>query len=129
MKKLTLSISLVAAIMSAKAQDTTCTYFTGKEVYEFDYQMDTILYSVDFKVGGELQVNNIGKFYEIPVEYGSVLCLHLSDNKNKVRKVITTFFDGTKIQNVLDSKNDVYYTPRGTVKVLVGKSRNIILSK
>jgi len=129
MKKLTLSIGLVAAILSAKAQDTTCTYFTGKEVYEFDYQMDTILYSVEFKLGGEFQVNNIGRFYEIPVEYGDVLCLHLSDNKNKVRKVITTFFDGTTKQQILDSGNDVYYTPKGTVNVSVGKSRNIILSK
>jgi hypothetical protein len=129
MKKLTLSIGLVAAILSAKAQDTTCTYFTGKEVYEFDYQMDTILYSVDFKVGGELQVENIGKFYEIPVEYGNTLCLDLSDHKNRVRKVITTFFDGTTRKDILDSGDDVYYTPRGVVKVSVGKSRNIILSR
>ena len=31
-------------MLSSKAQDTTCTYFAGKEVYEFDYQMDTILW-------------------------------------------------------------------------------------
>ena len=123
MKKLTLSVGLLAAILSTKAQDTTCTYFTGKQVYEFDYQMDTILYSVDFKVGSELQVKNIGKFYEIPVEYGNILCLDLSDNKNRVRKVITTFFDGTTRQDILDSKDDVYFTPRGTVKVSVGKPK------
>jgi hypothetical protein len=123
MKKLTLSIGLVAAILSAKAQDTTCTYFKGKEVYEFDYQMDTILYVVDFKSGGELQVENIGKFYEIPIEYGDVLCLDLSDDKKRVRKVITTFFDGTKRQDILDSKDEVYYTPRGVVKVSVGRPR------
>jgi len=123
MKKLTLSIGLLAAIMSAKAQDTTCTYFKGKKVYEFDYQMDTILYSVDFKVGGEFQAKDIGKFYEIPVEYGNTLCLDLSDNKNRVRKVITTFFDGTTRKDILDSKDEVYYTPRGTVKVLVGKPK------
>jgi hypothetical protein len=123
MKKLTLSVGLLAAILSTKAQDTTCTYFTGKQVYEFDYQMDTILYSVDFKVGSELQVKNIGKFYEIPVEYGNILCLDLSDNKNRVRKVITTFFDGTTRQDILDSKDEVYFTPRGTVKVSVGKPK------
>ena len=93
MKKLTLSIGLVAAILSAKAQDTTCTYFKGEKVYEFDYQMDTILYS------------------------------DLSDEKNRVRKVITTFFDGTKRQDILDSKDEVYYTPRGVVKVSVGKPK------
>ena len=123
MKKLTLSVGLLAAILSTKAQDTTCTYFTGKKVYEFDYQMDTILYSVDFKVGGEFQVENIGKFYEIPIEYGDVLCLDLSDDKNRVRKVVTTFFDGSTRQDILDSKDDVYFTPRGTVKVSVGRPR------
>ena len=113
MKKLTLSIGLVAAIMSAKAQDTTCTYFKGKEVYEFDYQMDTILW-------WEKQTT---KFYDIEVKYGDVLCLDLSDQKNRVRKVITTFFDGTTRQDILDSKDDVYFTPRGTVKVSVGKPK------
>ncbi len=96
MKKLTLSIGLVAAILSAKAQDTTCTYFKGKEVYEFDYYMDTILY-------WEEQTT---KFYDIEVKYGNTLCLDLSDDKNRVRKVITTFFDGTKRQDILDSKDE-----------------------
>ena len=113
MKKLTLSIGLVAAILSAKAQDTTCTYFKGKEVYEFDYQMDTILY-------WEKQTT---KFYDIEVKYGNTLCLDLSDDKKRVRKVITTFFDGTKRQDILDSKDKVYYTPRGVVKVSVGRPR------
>jgi len=113
MKKLTLSIGLVAAMLSAKAQDTTCTYFKGKEVYEFDYQMDTILY-------WEEQTT---KFYDIEVKYGNVLCLDLSDEKKRVRKVITTFFDGTTREDILDSKNEVYYTPRGVVKVSVGRPR------
>jgi len=113
MKKLTLSIGLVAAILSAKAQDTTCTYFKGKEVYEFDYQMDTILW-------WEEQTT---KFYDIEVKYGNTLCLDFSDDKKRVRKVITTFFDGTKRQDILDSKDEVYYTPRGVVKVSVGRPR------
>ena len=113
MKKITLSIGLVAAIMSAKAQDTTCTYFKGKEVYEFDYQMDTILW-------WEKQTT---KFYNIEVKYGNVLCLDLSDKKNRVRKVIITFFDGTTRQDILDSKDDVYFTPQGVTKVSVGRPR------
>ena len=113
MKKLTLSIGLVAAIMSAKAQDTTCTYFTGKEVYEFDYQMDTILW-------WEEQTT---KFYDIEVKYGNVLCLDLSDKKNRVRKVITTFFDGSSREDILDSKDEVYFTPQGVTKVSVGRPR------
>jgi len=113
MKKITLSIGLVAAVLSTKAQDTTCTYFKGEKVYEFDYQMDTILY-------WEEQTT---KFYDIKVEYGNVLCLDLSDDKKRVRKVITTFFDGSTREDILDSQNEVYYSPRGVVKVSVGKPR------
>ena len=113
MKKLTLSVGLIAAMLSSNAQDTTCTYFTGEKVYEFDYQMDTILY-------WEEQTT---KFYDIEVKYGNTLCLDLSDNKNRVRKVITTFFDGTTRKDMLDSKNEVYFTPRGVTKVSVGKPR------
>jgi hypothetical protein len=117
MKKITLSIGLVAAILSAKAQDTTCTYFTGKRVLEFDHQTDEIIYEVKHKT----------KFYDIEIKYGNILCLDLSDKKDKVRKVITTFFDGTTIIEILDSDDKIYYSPQGAVKVSVGKSRNIIL--
>ena len=113
MKKITLNIGLVAAIMSANAQDTSCTYFTGNIVHEFDYKMDTILSSTE----------QTTKFYDIDIGYGNVLCLDLSDEKNRVRKVITTFIDGTSVVQVLDSKNEVYYSPKGTSKVSVGKPR------
>ena len=119
MKKLTLSIGLVAAILSTKAQDTTCTYFHGKRVLEFDYQTNEILYEVEQKT----------RYYDIEVKYGNVLCLDLSDEKNRVRKVITTFFDGSTREDILDSKNYIYFTPRGTSKVSVGKSKFIIAGK
>jgi len=111
MKKITLSIGLVAAILSANAQDTSCTYFTGKKVIEFDYKMDTILSITEQKT----------KFYDININYGDVLCLDLSDDKNRVRKVITTFFDNETIEQVLDSQHKVYYSPKGATKVSVGK--------
>lgn len=113
MKKITLTIGLVASMLSANAQDTLCTYFNGKNVYHFDYQADTIL-SVD---------EQTTKFYEINIKYGDVLCLDLSDDKTRVRKVITVFFDGQSVEQVLDSKNDVYYTSVGVTKVLVGKPK------
>tara|TARA_R110000744_G_scaffold141748_1_gene253174 strand:- start:117 stop:473 length:357 start_codon:yes stop_codon:yes gene_type:complete len=113
MKKLTISIALVAGIMSAKAQDTTCTYFTGKEVYEFDYYADTVLYWMD----------NNEKYFEVNIKYGSVLCLDLSDKKSRTRKVITEFFDGSTVEQILDSKDNVYYSPQGATKVLVGKPK------
>ena len=111
MKKLTLSIGLVAAILSANAQDTTCTYFTGKRVIEFDYQMDTILF----------ENKQTTKFFEIEITYGNVLCLDLSDEKKRFRKVITEYFDGDVIEQFLDSKDNVYYSPREAIKVSVGK--------
>jgi len=116
MKKLTLSIGLVAAILSANAQDTSCTYFKGKKVYEFDYKMDTILSVTE----------QTAKFYNINIKNGNVLCLDLSDDKSRVRKVITTFFDGDSITQVLDSKNEVYYSPEGATKVSVGKPKFMI---
>jgi len=113
MKKITLSIALVAGIMSAKAQDTTCTYFCGKEIYEFDYYMDTVLYVT----------KQNSKYYEINLKYGDVLCLDLSDEKKRTRKVIVTFFDGSVLEDVLDSKDNVYFSPQGAIKVLVGKPK------
>ena len=108
-----LILLLVLIGLQLQAQDTTCTYFKGKEVYEFDYQMDTILWWCE----------QTTTFYDIEVKYGNVLCLDLSDDKPRVRKVITTFFDGTFREDILDSKDDVYYSPRGTVKISVGKPR------
>ena len=113
MKKLTLSVGLLMGVMSAKAQDTTCTYFSGKEVFEFNYYTSEII-SYD---------EQTSKYYEINLEYGDVLCLDFSDEKVRTRKVITTFFDGSTREDILDSKDNVYYSPRGAVKVLVGKPR------
>jgi hypothetical protein len=111
MKKLMLCSILSILFFNAYSQDTSCTYFTGKEVYEFDYQMDTILY-------WEEQTT---KFFEIEITYGNVLCLDLSDHKKRFRKVITEYFDGEKTEHFLESKDDVYYSPQGAVKVSVGK--------
>ena len=111
MKKLILCSILTILFFNAYSQDTSCTYFSGKEVYEFDYQMDTILY-------WEEQTT---KFFEIEITYGNVLCLDLSDHKKRFRKVITTFFDGSSREDILESKDDVYYSPQGAVKISVGK--------
>tara|TARA_R110002012_G_scaffold319595_1_gene540737 strand:- start:183 stop:539 length:357 start_codon:yes stop_codon:yes gene_type:complete len=117
MKKLTLTAGLIASMLSASAQDTLCTYFKGKSVYEFNYQTSKV-------ISKDVQKT---RYYEINIEYGDVLCLDLSDRKTRVRKVITTFFDGTTSTQILDSKNNVYYSQRGAVKVLVGKPYFIIL--
>tara|TARA_R100001463_G_scaffold90391_1_gene145115 strand:- start:408 stop:764 length:357 start_codon:yes stop_codon:yes gene_type:complete len=113
MKKLTLSVGLLMGVMAMKAQDTTCTYFVGKRVIEFNYYTNEILYE---------KVHD-SKYYEINITYGDVLCLDLSDEKSRTRKVITEFFDGSTAEQILDSKDNVYYSPRGATKVLVSKPR------
>ena len=113
MKKLTLSVGLLMGVMSMQAQDTTCTYFTGKRVLEFNYYTSEILY----------EKPHDSKYYEINIVYGNTLCLDFSDDKIRTRKVITTFFDGTWREDILDSKDNIYYSPRGAVKVQVGKPR------
>lgn len=111
MKKLILCSILSILFFNAYSQDTTCTYFSGKEVYEFDYQMDTILY-------WEEQTT---KFFEIEITNGNILCLDLSDDKKRFRKVITEYFDGEVIEQFLDSQDEVYFSPQGAVKISVGR--------
>jgi len=113
MKKITLSIGLLAGILTSSAQDTTCTYFTGKQVIEFDYQTSTPLF----------ETIQTSKYYEITIKNNNVLCLDLSDKQNTTRKVISFFSDGSKRKDVLDSKDYVYFSPPGTVKVLVGEPK------
>ena len=113
MKKLMLCSILSILFFNTYSQDTTCTYFKGKRVLEFDFQTSEIIYELKQKT----------KYYDITVKYGDVLCLDLSDNKKRFRKVITTFFDGTFREDILDSTHKVYYSPHGTVKVSVGRPK------
>ena len=119
MKKITISIALLASVLALKAQDTTCTYFMDKEVVEFNYYTSEAL-------SREIQQT---KYYDIEVKYGDVLCLDLSDTKRRVRNVITTFFDGTTNKQILKSNDYVYYSPRGASKVSVGRPRTILLQR
>ena len=113
MKKLMLFSFLSILFINSYSQDTICTYFTGGDVYKFDYRMDTIL-SYD---------EQTTKFYTIEIAYRQVLCLDLSDKKKRFRKVIIHYDDGEKITEILDSNDKVYYTPIGSVRVDVGRPR------
>ena len=103
--------TLSILFFNAYSQDTSCTYFIGERVIEFNYYTNTILY----------EVVQTEKFYEIELTYGNFLCLDLSDHKKRFRKIITEYFDGDVTELFLESKNNVYYSPRGAVKVSVGK--------
>ena len=95
------------------AQDTTCTFFNGLRVLEFDYYKTEILY----------EDKQISKYYDIEIKYNNVLCLHLSDKKKRYRTVITTYFDGSISEEILESKDNVYFSPKGAKKVSVGKPK------
>jgi hypothetical protein len=113
MKKLTLSIALAAGIMSAKAQDTTCTYFVGNEVYEFNFQTSKII--------GE-DIHNSG-LYTIRVKDGDVLCLDFSDTIPCTRKVITTYSDGYEEVLYLNANEKTYYSQDSILRVQVGVAK------
>ena len=106
---------LSVLFINTYSQDTSCTYFQGKRVIEFDYQTSEILYEVEQKK----------KFYDIELTYGNVLCLDLSDGKKRFRKVITEYFDGEIIEQFLDSKDNVYFSPKGAIRISVGRAKII----
>jgi hypothetical protein len=109
MKKLMLCSILSTLFINSYSQDTTCTYFTGDRVIEFDYQTSEIITE---------EVMD-GKSYIIEVGYRDVLCLDLSDGKKRFRKVITHYDDGEKTTQILDSKDNIYYSPMGPVRIEV----------
>ena len=116
MKKITLSVALLATMLTAKAQDTTCTMVTLDEVLEFNYQTSEII-SNEFYKG----------IVFIEVDYKEVLCLHLYDDKLRVRKVIITYPDGEQVVEVLDSKDNFYYSPIGPVTIEVKRPKLMTL--
>jgi hypothetical protein len=113
MKKLTLSIALAAGIMSAKAQDTTCTYFVGNIVYEFNYQTSEIISE---------RIHNFG-LHTIRVNDGDVLCLDFSDTVPCTRKVVTTYSDGYEDVVHLNANGKVYYSQDSIIRVQVGVAK------
>ena len=108
MKKITLSVALLATMLTAKAQDTTCTMVKTNEVIEFNYQTSEIIDRENYK----------GTVF-IEVGYREVLCLHLYDNKLRLRKVIITYPDGEQVVEKLDSKDNVYFSQIGPLTVEV----------
>ena len=109
MKKLMLCSILSILFINSYSQDTICTYFTGERVIEFDYQTSEIISETVME----------GKSYIIDVGYREVLCLDLSDEKKRFRKVITHYDEGEKTLQILDSKDNVYFSPIGPIKIEV----------
>ena len=114
MKKLTLSIGLVGAMLTAKSQDTTDIMITEDKVYYFE--RGTVSCYKKY-----LHNNNI-LFYAADNE---IIEFHLYDDKLRTRKFTTTYSDGKVTVNILDSKNNIYLSPLGPVKIKIGKSKLI----
>ena len=108
MKKITLSVALLAAVLTAKAQDTICTMVKGNEVLEFNYQTSEVIDRENYK-----------ETVFIEVGYREVLCLHLYDGKRRKRKVVTTYSNGHRHVQKLQSKDNVYFTEIGPLTVEV----------
>ena len=77
MKKVTLSVALLASVLALKAQDTICTMIRPLEVVEFNYQTSEIISRYNNK-----------KTAIIEIGYQEILCLHLYDKKPRVRDII-----------------------------------------
>ena len=106
MKKITLSVALLATVLTAKAQDTICTMVGLDEVLEFNYQTSEVIEREDYK----------GIVF-IEVKDGEILCLHLYDKVKRKRKVTTTYPNGEQTVHRLQSKDNVYYSPVGPLTI------------
>ena len=108
MKKITLSVALLASVLTAKAQDTICTMVQIDKVVEFNYQTSEVIERENYK----------GIVF-IEVKDGEILCLHLYDGKRRKRKITTTYSDGHRHVDRLQSKDNVYYSEVGPLTVEV----------
>ena len=116
MKKITISIGLLAGILTSNAQDTICTMIRPHEVVNFNHKTSKVIDRYNNKSNVVIKVGS-----------NKILCLHLYDEKHRLRKVINYYEDGTTYTQILTSKNDVYFTASlDIVKVEVRKSKFII---
>ena len=103
------------------SQDTICIAFNNETVYEFDYYTSEILNTTI----------NQDKYYDISVLSGDVLCLHLFDEKNRLREVKTFYLDKKTVTQLVKSKDYTYYTnnDENVNKVTVGKPKLFFFGK
>ena len=119
MKKLTLSIALLASVLATKAQDTTCTMITREKVHKFDYYSDTILRSREHTKGSVF----------IDIGHNQVEVIHLYDKVNRLRKIILTYDDGSQVVEICESKSNLYYASSvatGPMRIEIKRPRFMI---
>tara|TARA_R100000005_G_C4980043_1_gene190055 strand:+ start:967 stop:1323 length:357 start_codon:yes stop_codon:yes gene_type:complete len=109
MKKLTLSIGLLAGILSSNAQDTTRTVaISDNHVFEWKYKHFVLLkeYVAECPITIKLDKNE-------------VIELWLYQNKGKKLQLLTTFYDGKTRKDTLKAINNKYFTLPNTKEVEV----------
>ena len=94
---LTIASILIGSVMFA--QDTLCVMICLDEIINFNYTTSEIINRFD----------HVGD-YEIKVNEGEIICLHLCDEKKRYRNITTTFEDGDHIHNTFDSFNNVVFS-------------------
>tara|TARA_E500000305_G_C3827400_1_gene145667 strand:+ start:138 stop:488 length:351 start_codon:yes stop_codon:yes gene_type:complete len=109
-----LTIVMLLTSLASYSQDTLCVMVCLDEVINFNYSTSEIINRFD----------HTGK-YEIKINKGEVLCLHLNDEKRRFREITTTFSNGDHIHNIFSSFDNVIYTKKnwGFATVVVSESK------
>ena len=74
---------------------------------------------VDYKTNQIVLTTPCSSDYYIYVRKNEVLALHLYDKVDATREIITTFPDNSQLNNVFESKSNLYYSPTGPCVVTI----------
>jgi len=109
---LTIASILIGSVMFA--QDTLCVMICQDEIINFNYETSDIINRFDHTGSYEIKIND-----------GEVLCLHLNDEKKRFRDVTTTFENGDHIHNTFNSEDNVIFSKEnwGDVIIHISKAR------
>ena len=102
-------------MLTAKSQDTLHYSINKTTVYQWFND------EIDIRVSRYEHNNDI--YFD--VKTNEILKLHLYDNKLRTRKFTTTYPNGNVTINILDSKNNVYFSPLGPIKIEIGNAKFI----
>ena len=117
MKKITLSVGLLASVLFGKAQENI-------DTNKYVVYSDTLITWLDVKRNYYVKKhveNDIILFND----FGEKTCIHLYDNKWRVRKVIMVT-ETEQIINEFDSKDNVICSPSGRFSIINKKPKMLI---
>tara|TARA_R100001082_G_C4252680_1_gene112116 strand:+ start:81 stop:440 length:360 start_codon:yes stop_codon:yes gene_type:complete len=117
MKKITLSVGLLASVLFGKAQENI-------DTNKYIVYNDTLITWLDVKRNyyvKEYIKDDIILFNNL----GEKTCIHLYDNSPKLRKIIIET-ETEQIINVFDSKDNVICSPSGRFNIIIKKPKLIV---